>query len=198
MSTQQDHSDPPDAGASSPEAAETDAVARARQVLRSTTPSAGIATILELDTGSETLASTRRQIVGGVEELTGLRLGELHALIAVADGADHHRTVARRTGQTDAAAAATVDGLVGKGALARHHHPAEPNADAPPTLVHLTARGEALLGQSEAIRVRLLDTIADTLGGTELEDVRAVADTLTQGIAGSLGPRQIGGTPAAS
>lgn len=176
---------------------DTDLLSRARQVLRGTTPGSGLEAILELDSDSAQREQARRLLVGGVEELTGLRLGELQALTAVAEGADHHRTVARLTGQADAASAATVTGLVRKGLLGHHHHPNERNADALPTLVHLTPKGDAVLVQSEAIRIRLLDTVAQTLGGPELDQMRIAADALNLGAHRDL-PRQIGGAPAAS
>ncbi|WP_413451818.1 hypothetical protein AA0Y32_14130 [Georgenia phoenicis] len=192
MSTQQDdHPLPPLV------TDELDVLSRARQLLRRTTPGDGMASILELDSDSAQREQARRLLVGGVEELTGLRLGELQALTAVAEGADHYRTVARVTGQADAAAEATVAGLVRQGLLGQHHHPNEPNADAKPTLVHLTPKGEAVLVQSEAIRIRLLDTVAQTLGDPELELMRVAADALNLGAHREL-PRQIGGTPAAS
>lgn len=174
---------------------EQDAVTRARRVLRSTTPGSRMAAILESEAGPGELEQTRRLIVSGVEELTGLRMGELQALTAVSEGADHYRTVARITGQADAAAGATVEGLVRKGLLAQHRHPAEPNLAAEPTLVHLTPKGEAVLGQAEAVRIRLLDTIAQSLSQTELEHVRTAADALRPDIRQGES-RQIG--PAAS
>jgi len=176
---------------------ELDTASQVRQALRTTAPGENVTTILELDADSSRLEQTRRIIVNGVEELTGLRLGELQTLTAVSEGADHHRTIARLTGQTDAAAAATVEGLVRKGLLARHHHPAEQRADAEPTLVHLTPKGEAVLGQSEAIRIRLLDAMARSLSESELEQVRAAADALRLG-GRDDGRQQIGGSPAAS
>lgn len=177
--------------------ADVDVVSRARRALRSTTPGTGMAAILELDADPVHIEQTRRLVIGAVEELTGLRLGEVQTLTAVAEGADHYRGVARVTGQADAAAAATVEGLVRKGLLAQHRHPQEPNAHATPTLVHLTPKGEAVLGQSEAVRIRLLDTVAQSLDETELEQVRAAADALR--LASRLDEsRQIGGAPAAS
>jgi len=193
VTIQQD--DPPPVPVADPD--ETDLLSRARQLLRGTTPGSGLDAILELDSDSAQREQARRLLVGGVEELTGLRLGELQALTAVTEGADHYRTVARLTGQADAAAAATVAGLVRKGLLGRHHHPNERNADAEPTLVHLTPKGEAVLVQSEAIRIRLLDTVSQTLGGPELDQMRIAADALNLGAHRDL-PRQIGGTPAAS
>jgi len=153
-------------------------VTEIRQVLRATTPGTGLATILDLGADAARLDQTRHLIVSAVEELTGLRLGELQALTAVAEGVDHYRAIARYTGQADAAAAATVEGLVRKALLGRHHHPAEPNAGAEPTLVHLTPKGQAVLGQAEAIRIRLLDTLAQSLSPGEIDQVRSAADAL--------------------
>lgn len=194
MSTQDDPPPLPFAGVDGQDV--YDPVGRVRQVLRTTTPGTGMAAILELGVDSAQLEQTRRLIVGGVEELTGLRLGELQALTSVAEGADHHRTIGRLTAQADAAAAATVDGLVRMGLLARHHHPAEPNAGAEPTLVHVTPKGEAVLGQSEAIRIRLLDTLARSLSPDELEQVRAAADALRLGRREEAYRPQIGGATA--
>lgn len=160
-------------------------------------PQTDLSAIYATESEAERLEGTRRKIVGGVEELTGLRLGELHTLIAVADGADHHREIARTIGQPDAAAAVIVDGLVKRRLLARHHHPAERNPYAEPTLVSLTARGHAVLGQSEAIRIRLLDAMTQSLDEAELEQVRAAADALRLG-GRDDGRRQIGDSPAAS
>lgn len=169
---------------------------RARRELRHAAPSEHLATILSLETAIDPTVSTQTQVLGGVEELTGLRAGELHSLVAVADGADHYRVIARRTGQADAAAAATIDGLVRRGYLDRHHHPAEPNSDAAPTLVHLTARGHAVLGQSEAIRVRLLDKVIESLESVDLDTARSTVDALSNTLTGAR--RQIGGTSSAS
>lgn len=176
--------------------AEEQAIARIQQTLRRTVPQSDLSEIYGTESEALRLEGTRRKIVGGVEELTGLRLGELHTLIAVADGADHYRVIARMIGQTDAAAAVTVDGLVRKGLLTRHHHPSEPNPKAEPTLVSLTARGGAMIGQSEAIRIRLIDAVAQNLDEDELRHVRLAAETLR--LKGEQGRRLIGGAPAAS
>jgi len=168
-------------------------VTEIRRVLRATTPGTGLATILDLGAGAAQLDQTRHLMISAVEELTGLRLGELQALTAVAEGVDHYRAIARYTGQADAAAAATVEGLVRKALLGRHHHPAEPNSAAEPTLVHLTPKGQAVLGQSEAIRIRLLDTLAQSLSPTEIDQVRSAADALRLGRRPETWRPQIGG-----
>ena len=80
--------------------AEEHAITRIQQTLRRTVPQSDLSEIYGTESEALRLEGTRRKIVGGVEELTGLRLGELHTLIAVADGADHYRVVARMIGQT--------------------------------------------------------------------------------------------------
>ncbi|MEE6271858.1 hypothetical protein [Georgenia wangjunii] len=164
------------------------ALAHARRFVQRRQPSEHLVQVLGLHDEADGVAASRQEIMRRVEGLTGMRLGEIEALAAVAAGAEHHREVARRTGQPDRAAAATVDGLVRRGALGRHRHPAEPDAAREPTLVHVTPRGEAALQQSEALRVRLLDAAVDTLGHEELTRVRAAATTLTD---------TLGATPAA-
>lgn len=173
-----------------------DPVTRARSELRHAAPSENLATILALEDGSDHLAAARRQVLGGVEELTGLRAGELQALRAVADGAEHYREVARRTGQADAAAQATLDGLVRKGLLDRHRHPAEVDPAAPPSLVHLTGRSRAVLGQAEAIHVRLLDRVVASLDGLDLDAARSAVDLVHHSLTASGGSRQIGSSTA--
>jgi len=163
--------------------------------LRSTAPSPRVTEVLDTVAETEFLTGAREQIFDAIERLTGMRLGEIQVLVAVAEGADHHRAVARATGQVDAAAEATVEALVRKGALARHHHPSARNGDAP-TLVHLTPRGDALLAQSEAIRVRLIDAVLDSLGPASSAELRLAAHTLTQTLgATAISRRQLGGSP---
>lgn len=172
------------------------ALARARRLVQRRQPSEHLPQVLDLHDEADGVAATRQEIMRRVEGLTGMRLGEIEALAAVAGGAKHHREVARQTGQADRAAAATVDGLVQRGALGRHRHPAERGAAAP-TLVHLTPRGEAALQQSEALRVRMLDAAVDTLGHEEITRARAAATTLTDvlGAPGTDGQRAIGSRP---
>lgn len=164
---------------------------RAMHVLRSTTPSQHVSDVLDVAEEAQFLATAREEIFGGVERLTSMRLGEIQTLVAVAEGAEHYRQVARATGQVDAAAAATVDALVRKGALARHRHPRAGDGEAL-TLVHLTPRGSALMAQSEAIRVRLLDAVLDSLDAETSAGIRLAAQTLTQTLGAAGVPRQLG------
>lgn len=111
-------------------------------------------------------------LMAGVEETTGLRAGEVHALEAVADGADHVRAVARHTGQPTRASLATAEGLVTRGFLGRHHHGAAPRTSAP-GMLHVTETGHALLTQIRALRIRVTDAILASLDGSTIEQLRA-------------------------
>jgi DNA-binding MarR family transcriptional regulator len=138
----------------------------------------------ELARAGETLA--RR-----LEAVSGLRTGELQALAAVADGADHPRAVARRTGQVDEAAAATVGSLVQRGLLGRHRHPASPAGAAGPSLVHLTEAGRVSLAQAQGLRIRALAAVVRELGDVEADGLRTTVLALGTALAddGAAGAR---------
>lgn len=157
----------------------------AAHALRRREPSRHISAVARMENEAERMAEIRQELFAGIEKLTGKRLGEVEALRAVADGAEHHRAVARRTGQSDAAADATVAGLVRDGYLSRHRHPAERRRDAEPTLVSVTARGRALLAQVDAIRLRLLDAVVDSIDDGQLDLARQAAEILASGSHGS-------------
>ena len=138
-------------------------------------PTGRLADTLELVEQMAAVTRSQEQIYAVIERLTGLRFGELQALSAVADGAEHARAVARATGQVDAAAEVTLDGLVRRGLLARHPHPAEP-AGGSASLVHLTPSGTVALQQAEALQVRLLDSVLASLDAEESGRLRAAVD----------------------
>lgn len=133
------------------------------------------------------MTSSQEQISRAIERLTGLRIGELAAVSAVAAGADHPRAVARRTGQADAAAEATVEGLCARGLLGRHHHPLA-QAGSPPLLVHVTEAGRVTLEQAEALQVRLFDAVVGTLDEPAAQRVREAAGSM----ADALDPARVG------
>ena len=128
------------------------------------------------------VARSRGQVFSTIERLTDMRYGELEALTAVSDGADHHREVGRRTGQTDAAAAATVEGLVRRGLLAQHHHPEAPDDLSEPTLVHVTPAGTVALQQAEALQVRLLDSVLGSLDEEQTDRLRDAVQQVGDGL----------------
>jgi DNA-binding MarR family transcriptional regulator len=140
------------------------------------------------------LTRTGEALARRLEAVSGLRSGEVQALAAVADGADHPRAVARRTGQVDEAAAATVGSLVRRGLLGRHRHPASPPTGEEPSLVHLTEAGRVVLAQAEGLRIRALASVVRELGDAEADGLRTTVLALGTALAGDAAP----GTPAAT
>ncbi|MGO1974022.1 MAG: MarR family winged helix-turn-helix transcriptional regulator [Propionibacteriaceae bacterium] len=147
-------------------------------------PSTNLSDILGLLDDLEQINQISNQVLQQVQNLTGLRIGEMQALLAIADGADHPRAVAAATGQIKEAAAATVDSLVRRGLVDRHAHDADPDAASDPGLVHITPAGRGALEQSEAIRVRVLDALSLALGPDRTSELRtgiqAVAEVMTE------------------
>ncbi|MFH5823609.1 hypothetical protein [Georgenia sp. AZ-5] len=169
----------------------TDAGARRlRSAVRRTEPTARLARTLHAVEDVAGVTRSQQQVFRTIERLTGLRHGELQTLTAVAGGATHHREVARRTGQVDAAAEATVDWLVGRGLLARHHHP-QAGASSEPTLVHVTASGTVALQQAEALQVRLLDSVLGALDEEESARLRAAVEQVQDTLGPAAGPRPV-------
>ncbi len=162
---------------------------RARTAVQHSEPGPRLVETLELVEAFSAVARSRGDVFRTIERLTDLRYGELEALTAVSAGADHHREVARRTGQVDAAAAATVEGLVRRGMLAPHHHPEAPDEYSEPTLVHLTPAGAVALQQAEALQVRLLDSALSTLGDEETERLREAVHHVGDRLERADGPR---------
>ena len=140
-----------------------------------------------LDELSE-LARAGEALARRLEAVSGLRTGELQALAAVADGADHPRAVARRTGQVDEAAAVTVGSLVQRGLLGRHRHPASRSLGAFPSLVHLTEAGRVALAQAEGLRIRALASVVRELGDAEADGLRTTVLALGTALAGDGTP----------
>ena len=113
-----------------------------------------------------------------LEEVSGLRAGELQALVAVSEGAAHPRAVARRTGQVDDAGTATVEALVQRGLLGRHRHPASPDTVTDAPLVHLTEAGRVVLAQAQGLQIRALAAVVSQLGDTEAARLRSTVQAL--------------------
>ena len=160
---------------------------RARTAVQRAEPGEDLEQTLDLVDRMTAMTRSQEQISRAIERLTGLRLGELQALAAVAEGADHPRAVARRTGQADAAAEATVDGLCTRGLLDRHHHPLA-RGGGRPRLVHVTEAGTVTLEQAEALQVRLFDAVVGSLDETGADRVREAVRSM----ADALDPEQVG------
>lgn len=154
---------------------------RARSAVQRSDPSDHLVDTLDLVEEMAVMTRSREQIFRHIETLIGIRFGELQALTAVAEGADHFREVARRTGQPDAAARVTVEGLAERGLLGRHAHDRADDGSAP-GLIHVSPAGTVLLQQAQALQVRLVDAVVDTLDEGETlrlrESVAHVAETL--------------------
>lgn len=148
-------------------------------------PSSTLSDTLGLLDDLEQINQISQQVLQQVQNLTGLRIGEMQTLLAIADGAEHPRAIAEATGQVKEAAAATVESLVRRGLVDRHAHDAAPDeSGSGPGLVHVTAAGRGALEQSEAIRVRVLDSLALVLGPERSSELRtgiqAVAEVMTE------------------
>lgn len=154
---------------------------RARSAVQRSDPSAHIVDTLDLVDEMAVMTRSREQIFRHVESLIGIRFGELQTVTAVAEGADHFREVARRTGQPDAAARVTVEGLVERGLLGRHAHDRAGDGSEP-GLIHVSPAGTVVLQQAQALHVRLVDAVVDTLDEGETlrlrESVAHIAETL--------------------
>ncbi|MEU7818193.1 hypothetical protein [Pseudonocardia sp. NPDC049154] len=117
-------------------------------------------------------------LLSRIEAMTGLRLGELEALLAVSEGADHARAVARATRQADTAAAATVQALQERALVGRHHHPAAAACLSEARMLHVTERGRIVVAQVEAIRIRMAEALVLALGEHRTRAIRASIEQL--------------------
>ena len=112
------------------------------------------------------LAGAGEEVRRQVDELTGLRSGELQALLAVADGADRPAAVAEATGQVDDAAAATIEALRRRGLVVRG------------PVLRLTESGRVVRQQAEALRIRLLHGVVSALGERATDELRGAVQAL--------------------
>lgn len=120
-------------------------------------------------------------VFSGIEQVTGLRLGQLRVVRAVARGAMSAGDVARRVGELDASANATIASLIKAGYLTQER--GDPGGPFVSTdVVRLTEVGVVLLDQIAAVQLRLLDTLVVTLDDNEVrglrETLRSVAKAL--------------------
>lgn len=140
-------------------------------VLAPAVPGSSITGVLTLMDELAGLAGAGEGLFRRLEELTGLRAGELHALLAVADGADRSEAVAETTGQVDDAAAATVTSLRRRGLVT-----GSGNADA--VTLRLTESGQVIRQQVEGIRIRLLHGVVSALGEEATGELRSTVQAL--------------------
>ena len=131
-------------------------------------PGTSMTGVLALMDDLDLLAGAGEQARRQVDDLTGLRSGELQALLAVADGADRPAAVAEATGQVDDAAAATVEALRRRGLVTR----------ASGAGLRLTESGRVVRQQAEGLRIRMLHGVVSALGEQATGELRSTVQAL--------------------
>jgi hypothetical protein len=134
---------------------------------------AGVLALMDELTG---LAGAGEGLRRRLEELTNLRTGELHTLLAVADGAARPDAVAEVTGQVDEAAVATVAALQQRGLVTGSDGPAAGGAHAGP--LRLTETGRVVQRQAEGLHIRILHGIVTALGEDAAGELRSTVQAL--------------------
>jgi DNA-binding MarR family transcriptional regulator len=138
-----------------------------------TDPSQRLGDVLDLLDDLALVTAGTAMLFRGIEQVTGLRVGEVQVLLAVAHGADQATQVASRTGQPDDAALATITGLVDSGLLRRHVPGTAEDGGESAASLRLTDSGTAAFEQAEAVRIRLLGMLVAELGREGVEGLRA-------------------------
>lgn len=141
-----------------------------RPVPLDTEPSSRITEVLGLLDDVAAITGVAYGLFHGIEQVTGLRPGEAQVLLALAHGTDSIGEVAKRTGQADAATAATVDGLIERGLVGSLADGAD--------RLGVTDAGSAVLEQVEGVQVRLLDTLVEALGEVGVAGFRATLQAI--------------------
>jgi hypothetical protein len=151
-------------------------------------PSVRIGDVLALHDELSGLARASARLRHGMEAVTGLRHGELEALVAVADGATDASALGAATGQVDDAARATAATLVDRGLVM------SPGRSV--TGLRITEAGRVALQQAEALQIRILDAAVERLGADRADDLRAGVRALGSALhTGAPPPRSVlGGT----
>lgn len=145
-----------------------------------TEPSGRLEEVLGLLDELTEVARVSEGLFRGVEQVTGLRAGEVHVLLAVAHGTSAVREVARRIGELDDAAGATVESLIQRGLLAGNHRDDSRDDSSAAGFLHLTDQGAAVLEQIEGVQVRLLDTLVEALGQEGVRGFRATLQAIAE------------------
>lgn len=139
-------------------------------------PSTRLEEVLRLLDELTEVARLSGGLFGAIEQVTGLRVSEIQVLRAVTRSGVEVHDVARRVGQTDDAANATIGGLVERGLIHRDQRAGQT------AMLRLTEAGTAALEQTQGVQIRLLDTLVAEVGA---DGMRAFRTTL-HGIAGVL------------
>jgi hypothetical protein len=136
-------------------------------------PSRRLGDVLDLLDDLALVTAGSATLFRGIEQVTGLRVGEIQVLLAVAHGADRAAQLACRTGQPNESARATVAGLVDSGLLRWHVLGTAEDGGDSAAYLRLTDSGMAVFEQAEAVRIRLLGMLAAELGREGVEALRA-------------------------
>lgn len=138
-----------------------------------TDPSQRLGDVLDLLDDLALVTAGSATFFSSIEQVTGLRVGEIQVLLAVSHGADRVSRLASRTGQPDDAVRATIAGLVDRGLLQRPAAGTAEDGGDSAASVRLTDSGTAVFEQAEAVRIRLLGMLAAQLGREGVESLRA-------------------------
>jgi hypothetical protein len=155
--------------------------ARVRPEPVDTRPSRRLSEVFHLLDDLAQVTAGSAALFRGIEQVTGLRVGEIQTLLAVVGGTDRIPELASRVGQPEEAGAVTVAGLVDRGLL-QWHHPDVAAGQPDPTVarMRLTDAGAALLEQTEGVQIRLLDTLVASLGQEGVSSLRASLQALAR------------------
>lgn len=134
-------------------------------------PVPSMAGVLDLMDDLAGLAGAAEGLRRRLEQLTGLRGGELQTLLAVSGGADRTEVVAERTGQVDEAAAATLRALQHRGLVTG------PGTGLPEAW-RLTDSGQVVHQQAEGLGIRVLHGVVGALGEEATGEFRSTVQAL--------------------
>ncbi len=153
-------------------------LANVRPASADAAPSDRVGDVLGLLDDLSVVVELADRLLRGIEQLTGLRPGEIRVVLALSAGARPLDEVARQIGESDPATVGAVDDMVGRGVLERR--------TADDESVRLTETGVALLEQIQGVQVRLLDALADAAGESGVQVVRTTLQAFAK-VAGTVG-----------
>ncbi|MTV24050.1 winged helix-turn-helix transcriptional regulator [Nitriliruptoraceae bacterium ZYF776] len=133
-----------------------------------------LATAVAITDVLDTLLEVGPEAVDGIEDRTGLRLGQLRVLHVVRTGTDRPRRIAERTGEHLDTTVATIATLQRAGLLLGD---AFDPMDGP---VRLTEAGRARLDQLAALQLRLVAELPPSLSRRLLASVRVLVARLAE------------------
>lgn len=140
-------------------------------------PSDRVSHVLGLLDDLAAVVGVSDRLMRGIQQLTGLRPGEIRVVLALSPNAQPLDEIARRLGEIGPATANTIDGLVKRGVLRRTNDGES---------IGLSETGAATVEQLQGVQIRLLDALADAAGESGVQVVRATLQALIE-VAGIVG-----------